>query len=147
VANSLTNKVQTVVVQHVNVGDGGEPWSPDRRKRGEKRRAQGTLPQGSDQKMRVNPMDRAGSWRVTRPLAQAAPRCGARNRAGEPCRPLAMANGRCRLDGGLSTGAPRGERRGMWRHGLWSIEAIERRRQRTAEMKELRRLIQFLRWE
>jgi len=27
------------------------------------------------------------------------------------------------------------------------IEAIERRRQRTAEMKELRRLIQFLRWE
>jgi hypothetical protein len=65
VANSLTNKVQTVVVQHVNVGDGGEPWSPDRRKCGEKRRAQGTLPQGSDQKMRVNPMNRAGSWRVT----------------------------------------------------------------------------------
>jgi hypothetical protein len=33
----------------------------------------------------------------------------------------------------------------MWRHGLWSIEVIERRRQQTAEMREMRRLIQFLR--
>jgi hypothetical protein len=33
----------------------------------------------------------------------------------------------------------------MWRHGLRSIEAIERRRMMTAEMRELRRLIQFLR--
>jgi hypothetical protein len=33
----------------------------------------------------------------------------------------------------------------MWRHGLRSIEAIERRWKMTAEMRELRRLIQFLR--
>ncbi len=33
-----------------------------------------------------------------------APRCGARTRAGCPCRQPAMANGRCRLHGGLSTG-------------------------------------------
>jgi len=34
----------------------------------------------------------------------AAPRCGAKNRAGCPCRAHAMANGRCRLHGGKSTG-------------------------------------------
>ncbi|MGE0118678.1 MAG: HGGxSTG domain-containing protein [Dongiaceae bacterium] len=33
-----------------------------------------------------------------------APRCGARTRAGCPCRQPAMANRRCRLHGGLSTG-------------------------------------------
>ncbi len=35
----------------------------------------------------------------------AAPRCGALTRAGCPCRQPAMANGRCRLHGGKSTGA------------------------------------------
>ena len=34
----------------------------------------------------------------------AAPRCGARTRAGGACRQPAMANGRCRLHGGKSTG-------------------------------------------
>ena len=34
----------------------------------------------------------------------AAPRCGARTRAGCPCRAPAMANGRCRMHGGRSTG-------------------------------------------
>ena len=33
-----------------------------------------------------------------------APRCGAKNRAGCPCRAPAMANGRCRQHGGKSTG-------------------------------------------
>jgi hypothetical protein len=35
----------------------------------------------------------------------AAPRCGARTRAGASCRQPAMPNGRCRLHGGHSTGA------------------------------------------
>jgi len=30
--------------------------------------------------------------------------CGARTRSGEPCKALALANGRCRNHGGLSTG-------------------------------------------
>lgn len=34
----------------------------------------------------------------------AAPRCGARDRAGEPCRAPAMFNDRCRCHGGKSTG-------------------------------------------
>ena len=32
----------------------------------------------------------------------------------------------------------------MWRHGLRSIEAIQRRREMTAEMRELRRLMRLL---
>lgn len=35
---------------------------------------------------------------------QAAPRCGARTQAGQPCLGPAMNNGRCRMHGGLSTG-------------------------------------------
>src|SRR5262249_16183346 len=35
----------------------------------------------------------------------AAPRCGAQTRSACPCRQPAMANGRCRLHGGKSTGA------------------------------------------
>jgi hypothetical protein len=35
----------------------------------------------------------------------AAPRCGARTRAGGSCRAPAMSNGRCRMHGGASTGA------------------------------------------
>lgn len=33
------------------------------------------------------------------------PRCGARTRSGEPCKAQALTSGRCRLHGGLSTGA------------------------------------------
>jgi hypothetical protein len=48
----------------------------------------------------------------------ASPRCGAHSRrTGKPCRNGAMANGRCRMHGGKSTGAPTGERIGNYRHG------------------------------
>ena len=62
----------------------------------------------------------------------AAPRCGAKARAGHTCRQPAMKNGRCRLHGGKSTGAR-------------TPEGLARCRQvnlihgaRTAEMIELR---------
>ena len=45
------------------------------------------------------------------------------------------------MHGGASPGAPRGERHGMWKHGLRSIEGIERRREMTAEMRRIRREI------
>jgi hypothetical protein len=48
----------------------------------------------------------------------ASPRCGAHSRrTGKPCRNGAMANGRCRMHGGTSTGAPVGEANGNYRHG------------------------------
>jgi len=43
-------------------------------------------------------------------------RCGARTRAGCPCRQPAMANGRCRLHGGQSTGARTAAGRERCRH-------------------------------
>jgi hypothetical protein len=71
-------------------------------------------------------------------LAWACPRCGARTRRGGRCLGMAMVNGRCRMHGGASPGAPRGEGNGMFKHGLRSIETIERRRQMTAEMRRIR---------
>jgi hypothetical protein len=45
-------------------------------------------------------------------------RCGAHSRrTGKPCGNPAMKNGRCRMHGGKSPGAPMGERNGNYRHG------------------------------
>ena len=41
---------------------------------------------------------------------------------------LATSTGRCRLHGGLSPGAPRGQRNGNFKTGKWSIEALEERK-------------------
>ena len=58
-----------------------------------------------------------------------APRCGARTRSGTPCRraPIQGRN-RCRLHGGLSLGAPKGEKNGNYSNGDWTAEAIEERK-------------------
>ena len=67
-----------------------------------------------------NPMNRAPR------LLTNAPLCQARNRAGNPCRcPAMKGKARCRMHGGASgSGAPKGERNGMWRHGGFTSEAI-----------------------
>src|SRR5215204_1330947 len=57
-----------------------------------------------------------------------SPRCGAMTRSGNPCRSPAMPNGRCRMHGGTSPGAPKGERNGAYKHGRFTNEAIARRR-------------------
>lgn len=46
-------------------------------------------------------------------------RCGAKTRAGTPCKNGAMANGRCRMHGGKSTGAPKGNQNSK-KHGFFS---------------------------
>jgi uncharacterized protein YjcR len=45
--------------------------------------------------------------------------CGAKTRKGAPCRSPAMRNGRCRMHGGKSTGAPKGNKN-AWKHGHYS---------------------------
>jgi len=70
-----------------------------------------------------------------------SPRCGAKTRAGSPCRQPAMKNGRCRLHGGKGPAAPRGERNGNYRHGLRTIEAAAQRREAAAVRSQLRRLL------
>jgi hypothetical protein len=83
--------------------------------------------------MTNNPMNQE---RVMVRLAniRAAPRCGAKTRAGGACQcPAVRGRRRCRIHGGMSPGAPRGERNGNFEHGFWTGEAVEER-QWTKEM-------------
>ena len=65
-----------------------------------------------------------------------APRCGARNRRGRPCRcPVMRGRRRCRLHGGKSTGPRSAEgieriRQAATKHGFYSKE-LKRERQQT----------------
>src|SRR5215475_9360131 len=84
--------------------------------------------------------------------ANAAPRCGARSkRTGKPCRGAAMANGRCKVHGGKSTGprTPEGlerSRRANWKHGYYSREAKTERSRVRAAMLALRYLRMLGEW-
>lgn len=67
-----------------------------------------------------------------------APRCGAKTKKETLCKAPAMANGRCRMHGGKSTGprTPEGlerSRKANWKHGYYS-----------AESKGMHRYIQWL---
>ena len=58
-----------------------------------------------------------------------APRCGAKTRTGTPCqRPPVQGRKRCRLHGGLSPGAPRGNRNGNYARGDWTKEVRQERK-------------------
>jgi glucans biosynthesis protein len=77
--------------------------------------------------------------RLTRQLSniRTAPRCGARNRAGTSCQcPAIRGRTRCRIHGGLSTGAPKGDANGNFKDGYWTSEAVEERRW-TKEMVQM----------
>jgi ribosomal protein L32 len=91
-----------------------------------------------------DPMHRLPDWRLTLPLAQACPRCGAKTRSGAPCKSPAMPNGRCRMHGGTSTGPRTAEglermRRANTRHGGYSAEHRELMRYVRALAAEARR--------
>jgi hypothetical protein len=69
----------------------------------------------------------------------AAPRCGARTRSGKPCRaPAVQGRRRCRMHGGAEgSGAPKGERNGNYKHGHFTQEAVEFRRQLRALIAQM----------
>jgi glucans biosynthesis protein len=69
------------------------------------------------------------------------PCCGARTRAGGSCMGPAMPNGRCRMHGGKSPGAPKGNRN-AWKHGMRSAAAREWRRQLRELIAESKKLVQ-----
>src|ERR1700722_7607378 len=75
-----------------------------------------------------------------------APYCGARTRRGTLCKARAMANGRCRLHGGKSTG-PRSAagieriRRALTKHGRYSKAARIERHQFRALVREAREIL------
>ena len=75
-----------------------------------------------------------------------AARCGAKTRRGTSCQCPAMANGRCRLHGGLSTGAKTEEgveriRRAVTKHGRYSAAAIAERRRFREMFKKCREVV------
>ena len=90
------------------------------------------------------PPDRRGPLRngATPGDFLAAPRCGARTRAGGCCRQPAMKNGRCRMHGGLSTGPRTAEGRARCAtarriHGFYSAEMVALRRAGTAYCRRM----------
>ncbi|MGA0543690.1 HGGxSTG domain-containing protein [Brevundimonas sp. VNH65] len=55
-------------------------------------------------------------------------RCGARTRAGTPCQsPAIKGRKRCRMHGGRSPGAPKGEANGNYVSGRWTEETVRAR--------------------
>ncbi len=70
-----------------------------------------------------------------------SPRCGARTRSGTPCRSPAMPNGRCRMHGGKSPGAPKGNRNAL-KHGRYTAEAIAERRELAALLRAMKGLVE-----
>jgi hypothetical protein len=70
--------------------------------------------------------------------------CGAHARqTGNPCKAWAMANGRCRLHGGKSTGAKKPHKRIT--HGLRTKEAIEQRQETRELLKQSKELLKEIR--
>lgn len=54
-------------------------------------------------------------------------RCGAKTRSGAPCASPAMPNGRCRMHGGPSTGAPLGNDNAV-KHGIYRAALTDEER-------------------
>jgi hypothetical protein len=66
-----------------------------------------------------------------------SPRCGARSkRTGEPCRSAAMKNGRCRMHGGKSSGAPKGNQNAL-KHGNYTAAAQAALREKKREIRRI----------
>jgi hypothetical protein len=93
-------------------------------------------------KIRHHPMRQADMARRLTNMA-AAPRCGARTRAGHPCRQAAVrGRARCRMHGGAKgSGGPRGDRNGNFKQGLWTRESVAARRAVRAQMREIKVLL------
>jgi hypothetical protein len=75
-----------------------------------------------------------------------AARCGAKTRRGSSCRCPAMANGRCRLHGGLSTGPKTAQgieriRQAVTKHGRYTQAAKQERQQFRALWREAQALL------
>lgn len=73
--------------------------------------------------------------------AHLARRCDAKTRSGTPCRaPAIKGKQRCRMHGGRSPGAPKGNQN-AWKHGRYTAEAKLERFAARQTIHELQRLI------
>jgi hypothetical protein len=76
-----------------------------------------------------------------RPGGIGVPLRARRTRQKSRCRSPAMSNGRCRLHGGKSPGAPKGNQN-AFKHGRYSVEAIAARREIAALLRTMRTLVE-----
>jgi len=76
---------------------------------------------------------------------RASPRCGARTRSGDACRaPATRGKARCRMHGGTwGSGAPLGNSNAL-KHGFFTGEAIDERKQIRALLDATRTLLNDL---
>jgi hypothetical protein len=70
------------------------------------------------------------------------PCCGAKTRAASPCSSPALPNGRCRMPGGSSPGAPKGRAYGNYCHGRFTCEAIPQQREPGAWIRTMVEIVQ-----
>jgi glucans biosynthesis protein len=79
--------------------------------------------------------------RNTGPMLSSA-RCGAKTRAGTPCRsPSVQGKSRCRMDGGAAgSGAPRGNKNAL-KDGRYTRNAIVERKHVSELVRQARKLI------
>src|SRR5258708_3655985 len=84
-------------------------------------------------KLRNNPMQKKLPMRHS-------PRCHAQTRKGSPCQSPAMSNGRCRMHGGMSPGALKGNRN-AFKHGRYTLEAIVGRREIMALIRQTKEIV------
>jgi len=93
--------------------------------------------------MTHDPMRQADVARRLANMAKAR-RCGAKTRAGRPCRQAAVRDrSRCRMHGGAKgSGGPQGDCNGNFKHGLHTREAKAIRRVMRTKVREIKALIQ-----
>jgi uncharacterized protein YjcR len=87
---------------------------------------------------------RSDHERNTGPML-ASPRCGAETRASGSCRsPSVRGKKRCRMHGGAAgSGAPKGNQNAL-KHGVFTQEAVDKRKQAYALVGEARKLLKEL---
>jgi hypothetical protein len=93
--------------------------------------------------MTHDPIRQADIARRLSNLAKAR-RCGAKTRAGHPCRQAAVRERRrCRMHGGAKgSGGPQGSHNGNFKYGVYTREAKTTRRVMRATIREIRALVQ-----
>ncbi|MDF3047311.1 MAG: hypothetical protein K0R73_429 [Candidatus Midichloriaceae bacterium] len=68
----------------------------------------------------MHPGEIVTDWIEALIKANKAPRCLAKTRLARLCQSPAMKNGRCRMHGGKSPGAPCGKKHGRYKSGLYT---------------------------
>ena len=83
-------------------------------------------------------------WQLGLIKANLAPRCGARTRKGTQCQsPTVKGSKRCRMHGGTSPGAPKGNQNAL-KHGYYSHQSIEARKRARKAMSRLQEIMDIL---